>query len=131
MVSGVGSGMRGISGIVHWLGGAERSAGGERRVPGRKLRVVLAPLPVRKPKVEIGERAADRDMADRKRAHFELRRFPFECRERGLVAHGKACEVGLGLLLRGSQEFAAPQHQGVEPAVAERLAAQCGYALAG
>ena len=51
-------------GVVDRLGGAERGARGKFFASG-KLRMVLAPLPVRKAEVEIGEPTADRDMADR------------------------------------------------------------------
>ena len=58
------------------FGRARRRAFGERLVPGRDLRMVLAPVEIGKPEVDVRERAADRDMADAERRRGDARRRP-------------------------------------------------------
>src|SRR3981081_3777724 len=72
------------SAIIDRLGGAHRRGPAEVAVPARDAGVTRSPVLVGEPEIEIGQRAADRDVTDAERRDGEIAGLLVERLERGL-----------------------------------------------
>ena len=86
--------------------------------------MAAAPILRRETEVEIGERAADRDVPDREWRRRQLAGLLVEAEENRLALLGVGRKMDLRLVRGRALALVAPQQQEVEEAVAERLPAQ-------
>src|ERR1700716_2188242 len=118
---------RSSSAVVDRLRRLHRWPRGKIFVPARYPGMARAPVIFGKSKIEIRQRAPDRDVADRERRIREVGGFPLERSQ-----HRRALGVvGRQMHLRRMDTFAfvAQQQQKIEKSVAERLPAQRRHAV--
>src|SRR4051812_36900710 len=111
--------------IVDRLGRVHRRPLRKSRMPGRNTRLVAPPVVSREAEVEIGERAANGDVADGEWGTRELLGLPVQRQQRDSAALRIACQVDLRGML--ALPLVPPQQQKIEKTVAERLPAQCSH----
>jgi hypothetical protein len=98
-------------------------------VPGGERRSAVAPAEVGEAEVEIGQAAADRDVADAEARGGKGRRVALEAVERGAGLDGEAVEELRQVRALRLVALVPPQDEDVEQAVAEGVAGEGGPAF--
>src|SRR4051812_7819660 len=93
-------------------------------MPGGEGWVPHAPVEVGEAEVEVGQAAADGDVADAEARRREVRRIAFEAVERGAGLEGETIEQRRQPRLLGLVALVAPKDEDVQQPIAEGVAGE-------